>query len=111
MCGPAKIREHWVVARRMGSSAQASARDSVGAIVPFFWSAHYDVTIRYVGHAESWDRIDVAGSIEARDAAVAFRRGGQTLAIASIGRDRACLEAEAAMQRNDEPALRRIVAV
>ena len=79
-------------------------------LVPFFWSAHYDVTIRYVGHAESWDRIDVAGSIEARDAAVAFRRGGQTLAIASIGRDRACLEAEAAMQRNDEPALRRIVA-
>jgi NADPH-dependent 2,4-dienoyl-CoA reductase/sulfur reductase-like enzyme/nitrite reductase/ring-hydroxylating ferredoxin subunit len=108
-----KIRvEHWVVAGRMGQIAARSVLgDSVRCdLVPFFWSAHYDVTIRYVGHAESWDRIDVAGSIEARDAAVAFRRGGQTLAIASIGRDRACLEAEAAMQRNDEPALRRIVA-
>jgi 3-phenylpropionate/trans-cinnamate dioxygenase ferredoxin reductase subunit len=103
--------EHWVVAERMG---QIAARSVLGAqvrcdLVPFFWSAHYDVTINYVGHAERWDRIDVAGSVDARDAAVAFRRGGKTLAIATIGRDRAALDAEAAMERGDEGALRKVV--
>jgi hypothetical protein len=78
-------------------------------LVPFFWSAHYDVTINYVGHAESWDRIDVDGRIDARDAAVAFRRRGKTLAVATVGRDSAALAAEAAMERDDESALRAIV--
>jgi NADPH-dependent 2,4-dienoyl-CoA reductase/sulfur reductase-like enzyme len=77
--------------------------------VPFFWSAHYDVTIAYVGHAETWDRVDVAGSIEGRDCAVAFRRGRRTLAVATIGRDKASLDAEAAMERADEDALHAIV--
>jgi NADPH-dependent 2,4-dienoyl-CoA reductase/sulfur reductase-like enzyme/nitrite reductase/ring-hydroxylating ferredoxin subunit len=107
-----KIRvEHWVVAERQG---QVAAMNILGGAVrfdavPFFWSAHYDVTIAYVGHATSWDRVDVDGSIDARDAAVAFRRGKKTLAVATIGRDRASLEAEAAMERDDENALRRLV--
>jgi apoptosis-inducing factor 3 len=107
-----KIRvEHWVVAERLG---QIAARNVLGQsvrcdIVPFFWSAHYDVTINYVGHAERWDRIDVAGSIDKRDAAVAYRRGGTTLAVATLGRDGAALEAEAAMERRDEKTLGRIV--
>ena len=103
--------EHWVVAERMG---QFAARSLLGAkvrvdIVPFFWSAHYDVSISYIGHAERWDRIDVAGNLDAHDAAIAFRLGGKTLAIATIGRDHAGLEAEAAMERGDEAALRKIV--
>jgi NADPH-dependent 2,4-dienoyl-CoA reductase/sulfur reductase-like enzyme/nitrite reductase/ring-hydroxylating ferredoxin subunit len=103
--------EHWVVAERQG---QVAAHNILGRsrrfeAVPFFWSAHYDVAISYVGHAETWDRIDVAGDIEAKDCAVAFRRGGQTLAIATIGRDHDSLEAEAAMERGDEGALRQIV--
>jgi NADPH-dependent 2,4-dienoyl-CoA reductase/sulfur reductase-like enzyme/nitrite reductase/ring-hydroxylating ferredoxin subunit len=103
--------EHWVVAERMG---QIAARSLLGTkvrcdIVPFFWSAHYDLTINYVGHADRWDRIDVAGQIASRNAAVAFRRGDKTLAIATLGRDHAGLEAEAAMEREDESALRRLV--
>jgi apoptosis-inducing factor 3 len=107
-----KIRvEHWVVAERMG---QIVAKNVLGEatrcdIVPFFWSAHYDAVVNYVGHAETWDRVDVAGSLGARDAAVAFRRAGRTLAVATIGRDRACLDAEAAIERGDEPALARII--
>src|SRR4029077_106691 len=81
--------EHWVVAERMG---QIAARNVLGQsvrcdIVPFFWSAHYDLTINYVGHAEHWDRIDIAGGIEKRDAALAFRRGGHTLPVGAGGRD------------------------
>lgn len=103
--------EHWVVAERMG---QIAAKSVLGAkvrcdLVPFFWSAHYDLTINYTGHAERWDRIDVTGDLGARDAAVAFRRGGKTLAVATIGRDHAALEAEAAIERGDEATLRKIV--
>ena len=62
--------------------------------VPFFWSQHYDLTINYVGHAESWDAIDIDGSLNSRDCLVTYRRGGRTLAAASISRDLASLEAE-----------------
>jgi apoptosis-inducing factor 3 len=92
--------EHWVVAERHG---QTAARNMLGAqarfdYVPFFWSQHYDIAINYVGHAERWDEVAIDGSLEARDCSVEYRRGGKTMAIATIGRDRASLEAEARME-------------
>jgi NADPH-dependent 2,4-dienoyl-CoA reductase/sulfur reductase-like enzyme/nitrite reductase/ring-hydroxylating ferredoxin subunit len=92
--------EHWVVAQRQGQAAARSILDQDQSFnaVPFFWSQHYDVPINYVGHAERWDSIEVEGSIEARDCAVRFRRGGRTLAVATIYRDRQSLEAELAME-------------
>ena len=88
--------EHWVVAERQG---QVAARNMLGHrerfdAVPFFWSQHYDVTIRYVGHAERWDRVNVDGSLDARDASVSFLRDGKRLAVATVSRDRENLEAE-----------------
>lgn len=97
-----KIRvEHWVVAERQG---QAVARNMLGHRkafddAPFFWSQHYDVPINYVGHAEKWDEIAVEGSIPDRDCLVRFKRGGRLLAVASIYRDLASLQAEVAMER------------
>lgn len=107
-----KLRvEHWVVATRQGEIAALNmlGRQRRYDAVPFFWSAHYDVTISYVGHAESWDHIAVNGSIDRRDCAVGFRRGDRTLAVATMGRDRASLEAEVALTAGDEATLRRIV--
>jgi NADPH-dependent 2,4-dienoyl-CoA reductase/sulfur reductase-like enzyme/nitrite reductase/ring-hydroxylating ferredoxin subunit len=103
--------EHWVVAQRQG---QIAARNMLGQAVPFasapfFWSQHYDVPIAYVGHAETWDRIDIAGSIADRDCAVAFRKKEKTLAIASIYRDELSLQAEAAMEAGDEAKLAALV--
>ena len=92
--------EHWVVAQRQG---QAVARSILGqgepfGAVPFFWSQHYDVPINYVGHAERWDSIQIDGSIEGKDCAVRFLRGGRALAVATIYRDRESLEAELEME-------------
>jgi hypothetical protein len=66
--------------------------------VPFFWSQHYDVPINYVGHAERWERVEVDGSIEARDCAVRFVQDGRTVAVATIYRDIQNLEAELAVE-------------
>jgi NADPH-dependent 2,4-dienoyl-CoA reductase/sulfur reductase-like enzyme len=99
--------EHWVVAERQG---QAAARNMLGmkqpfADVPFFWSHHYDTTIAYVGHAESWDRIDVAGSMQDRSCVAAFRKGARIDAVASINRDPESLQAESLMAKDDQAGL------
>jgi NADPH-dependent 2,4-dienoyl-CoA reductase/sulfur reductase-like enzyme/nitrite reductase/ring-hydroxylating ferredoxin subunit len=93
--------EHWVVAQRQG---QTAARNMLGQreifdAVPFFWSQHYDVPINYVGHAEKWDEIAVDGDVAARDCVLRYKSGGRTLAVASIYRDTASLQAEVAMER------------
>jgi NADPH-dependent 2,4-dienoyl-CoA reductase/sulfur reductase-like enzyme len=93
--------EHWVVAQRQG---QTAARNMLGQreafdAVPFFWSQHYDVPINYVGHAEQWDEIAVDGDIGARDCLLRYKRGGRVLAVTSIYRDLASLQAELAMEQ------------
>ena len=92
--------EHWVVAERQG---QVAALNMLGRrrpfdAVPFFWSQHYDVAINYVGHAETWDAIDVAGSLADHDCTLTYIRGGRTLAVVTVGRERASLQAELAME-------------
>ena len=95
--------EHWVVAERQG---QAVARQMLGIggpyrDAPFFWSQHYDVQISYVGHASSWDQVELKGDLGRRDASAIYRRQGRTLAVATVGRDRASLEAEVALESGD----------
>jgi NADPH-dependent 2,4-dienoyl-CoA reductase/sulfur reductase-like enzyme len=88
--------EHWVVAERQGQVAALNilgCRQAFDA-VPFFWSQHYDLTINYVGHAETWDAVDIDGSLKSRDCTVTYLRGGRILAVASISRDLKSLEAE-----------------
>ena len=92
--------EHWVVAQRQG---QVAARNILGQrvrfdAVPFFWSQHYDFAINYVGHAQQWDEVEIEGSLAAGDCAVTYRRGGRSLAVATLHRDLASLRAELAME-------------
>jgi NADPH-dependent 2,4-dienoyl-CoA reductase/sulfur reductase-like enzyme/nitrite reductase/ring-hydroxylating ferredoxin subunit len=99
--------EHWVVAQRQG---QAAARNMLGEDapfedVPFFWSAHYGATLSYVGHAERFTA-EVEGDLPAQDAMVRLRESapdggapGPVRAVVTLGRDRAALEAEVAMER------------
>ena len=102
--------EHWVVAERQG---QVAAKNILGRrerfdTVPFFWSQHYDVAINYVGHAEKRDAIEIDGSPDARDCAVAYKKGGRTLAIITISRDLQSLQAEAAMKAAIQPQRREV---
>jgi apoptosis-inducing factor 3 len=95
--------EHWVVAEQQG---QATARNMLGqnqpyAAAPFFWSAHYDVAINYVGAAHEWDEAKVVGSIKDRNCLVAYRKKGKTLAVASVNRDTDSLRIQVAMDRGD----------
>lgn len=93
--------EHWVVAERQG---QTVAHNMLGFArvfdaVPFFWSAHYDVSINYVGHAEQWDKLVIDGDPASHDVAVRFIKAGRTRALATIFRDKESLEFETAVEQ------------
>jgi NADPH-dependent 2,4-dienoyl-CoA reductase/sulfur reductase-like enzyme/nitrite reductase/ring-hydroxylating ferredoxin subunit len=92
--------EHWVVAERQGQVAAANmlGRDQTFSMVPFFWTKHFDLSIRYVGHAEKWDETLIEGDLARRDCLVRFRSGGRDLAVATVGRDEQSLASEAAME-------------
>jgi NADPH-dependent 2,4-dienoyl-CoA reductase/sulfur reductase-like enzyme len=97
--------EHWVVAERQG---QTAARNILGArerfeAVPFFWSQHYEMTINYVGHAETWDKVEIDGRLDDRDCTVRYLKDGHDLAVATIARDHVSLEAELELETGHEP--------
>lgn len=94
--------EHWVVAERQG---QVAALNMLGRRqryeeVPFFWSQHYGTSIRYVGHAETWDAIEFEGSLHlgAASCVASYKQQGRTVAVVTIERDQVSLQAELAME-------------
>ena len=98
--------EHWVVAERQG---QVAARNVLGYrerydAIPFFWTQQFGVSLKYVGHAEQWDAIEIDGNLKSNDWDVRYKQDGKTMAVATIGRDVQSLEFEAAM----EAALRKL---
>lgn len=98
--GAAMRIEHWVVAERQGQVAAAAmlGLDARLTDAPFFWSAHYDLSIRYVGHAESWDTIEEIGSVADQDAELRFIKDGRLAAVVTIRRDMAALKAAEALK-------------
>jgi len=71
-------------------------------VPPFFWSNHFDLHIRYVGHGTGENRATESGDLKGKDASVIFRDGDKLTAVASIGHDLENLKAELALERGDE---------
>ncbi len=102
--------EHFQVAVRHGQNvARAMLGQPSTPDVPFFWSAHHDVTLGYVGHAEQFDAVEIKGSLDARDAHVVYRQGGAVRAVVTLGRDQLALQVEAAMETRNADELDAIV--
>jgi apoptosis-inducing factor 3 len=99
--------EHWVLAQRHGRAAALNmlGRRVPFADVPFFWSNHYEVAIRFSGFAPPGATRETIGSIRDRKYAVAFRKAGRIMAVATVGNDRLNLSAEAALQAADARGL------
>ena len=92
--------EHWVVAERQG---QVAARNMLGYrepydLIPYFWTEQFGVSLRYVGHTENWDTVEIDGSLDAQNCAVRYKQGGKIVAVATIGRNIQSLECEASME-------------
>jgi NADPH-dependent 2,4-dienoyl-CoA reductase/sulfur reductase-like enzyme/nitrite reductase/ring-hydroxylating ferredoxin subunit len=95
--GQAQRIEHWSLAQNHG---RVAARNMLGlatpfTVAPFFWSQHYDVTIAHVGHAESWDRLEIDGAPAKLDCEVRYLKDDRAIAVVTINRDRASMAAHA----------------
>ena len=89
--GEATRIEHWRLAAQQGQIAAANMIDQkqqVDHVVPFFWSGQYDVKLRYVGHAEEWDEIEIDGSLDEPEFLAYYLKGDRVMAVAGVNRDR-----------------------
>ncbi|HSR42721.1 MAG TPA: FAD-dependent oxidoreductase [Longimicrobiales bacterium] len=88
--------EHWAVAEAQG---RAAALNLLGhgrpfRDIPFFWTAHYGVSVRYSGFPDPWDRAESDGSFEAGSLGARLLEGDEEVAAAFVGRDREALRWE-----------------
>lgn len=92
--------EHWVHAQRQGQAAAANMLGAGQAFtdVPFFWTHHYGLDIRYTGYAGGWDEVRIDGTLSKQDFTARFFRAGILVAAASVGRDLENLSVEATLQ-------------
>ena len=95
--------EHWVHAQRQG---QLAATNMLGGTrpftdVPFFWTHHQGVDLRFTGVAQGWDGIRVDGQPSRRDFTARYYRGDELIAAASVGRDLENLSIEAGLRRRE----------
>ena len=95
--------EHWVHAQRQG---QCVADNMLGDartfdVPPFFWTHHYGIDLRYVGHGRGWNRVEIDGDPATDDCLARYFKDAVLVAAASIGRDRELLEIEARLATSE----------
>jgi NADPH-dependent 2,4-dienoyl-CoA reductase/sulfur reductase-like enzyme/nitrite reductase/ring-hydroxylating ferredoxin subunit len=97
--------EHWRLAEQHGRNAAlgmlaalapstaSSPVPSEGApapnIVPFFWTAHFGKRFAYIGHAQSWDDVQVDGSLGDQNFLAYYLKEDKVEAMLGCGHDAA----------------------
>jgi NADPH-dependent 2,4-dienoyl-CoA reductase/sulfur reductase-like enzyme/nitrite reductase/ring-hydroxylating ferredoxin subunit len=81
--------EHWRVAQQHGMHA---AKQMLGQRmplrnVPFFWTYHFDKTIKYLGHADEWDDVSIIGNVRRLNFIALLTKGDAVIAVVSCDRD------------------------
>ena len=97
--------EHWRTAQQQG---RVAARNMLGRElpfegVPFFWTQQFDLTLRYVGHAASWDEIVYQGDVSSHDFLAFYVKENRVLAVAGMNRDRELAAVEVLMKLDRLP--------
>jgi NADPH-dependent 2,4-dienoyl-CoA reductase/sulfur reductase-like enzyme len=89
--------EHWVHAQRQGQHVARVLMDQATAYtdLPFFWSAHFDTGLLYLGHAEKPETPSVEGSIDDQDFVARYTGTGGDRAVITCNRDKVSLTIEA----------------
>jgi apoptosis-inducing factor 3 len=89
--------EHWVHAERQGQHVARVLMNQATRYtdVPFFWTAHFDTGLRYLGHVSSLVDSRTDGTVKGRDFTLALTGKGRERAFISCNRDMAALQLEA----------------
>ena len=94
--------EHWVHAQRQGQHVARVIMNQATRFtdVPFFWSAHFDTGLLYLGHVESILQMRTEGSIQARNFGRHYQGPDGEKAFVTCNRDKDALIEEAAWDRS-----------
>ena len=97
--------EHWRTAQQQGRIAACNMAGGDVAFkgVPFFWTQQFDLTLRYVGHATSWDEIAYQGDVSSHDFLAFYVKDDRVRAVAGMNRDRELAAVEVLMQLDRLP--------
>ena len=93
---PEKLWTALTDAEFMGQQAAANilGADEAFADVPFFWTHHQGLDLRYCGYAGKWDEVRIDGNLQSKEFTARYYRGGKLVAAASLGRDHENLQIE-----------------
>ena len=102
--------EHWrlaqqhgrTVGRNIASSLAGEGAGEAFTSVPFFWTGQFGVSLRYVGHAESWDELVIDGALDDRQFVAYYVQDGLVRAAAAVGRDKDAAALHLLLQRGAE---------
>lgn len=94
--------EHWVHAQRQGQHVARVLMGHAGdySDLPFFWSAHFDTGLLYLGHAGKPAEPGVDGSIEEQNFTARYAGKGEDRAVVTCNQDTAALTIEADWEKS-----------